>query len=194
MLRKSIATFLLLLAVMAAAFTIVHLSQPGWYVRYWYPLEYEEFIVRSAADNGLDPALVAAVVNEESGFDPASRSGAGALGLMQLMPETAIWIADKTGGTDFTVDDLADPAINIAYGSWYLAYLMERYGGSEVLALAAYNGGAENVDGWYAAARTAGRPFDSVLDIPYEETRLFVADVLEGREAFRKAYEEELRS
>lgn len=190
---KLIAASLLLLVILAAAFTIVHLSQPGWYVRYWYPLEYEEVIVKSSSGNGLDPALVAAVIYEESGFDPASRSNAGAMGLMQLMPETAEWIAGKTGGTDFAVDDLDDPAINIAYGTWYLAYLMDRYGGSEVLALAAYNGGAENVDRWYASAQTAGRPFDSLLDIPYEETRMFVADVLEGRDAYNKAYDVELR-
>ncbi len=183
---------MLFLSLVVAAL-IVHLSQPGWYVRYWYPLEYEEFIVASSADNGLDPALVASVINEESGFDPASSSDAGALGLMQLMPDTANWIAGKTGGTGFAITDLDDPRVNIAYGTWYLAYLLDRYDGSEVLALAAYNGGVENVDSWQASASAAGRPFDSLLDIPYDETRSFVAGVMEGRDAFRKAYSRELQ-
>ena len=97
-------------------------------------------------------------------------SHAGAKGLMQLMPDTADFIAQKSGGIAFEQQDLATPQVNIAYGSWYLRYLLDRYDGSEPLALAAYNAGHGTVDGWLADAAASGRGF-KVADIPYPETR-----------------------
>lgn len=184
----------IVLAATAALISLALISavQPDWYLRWRYPLDYGEQINASARKNGLDPALVAAVIREESDFNPASESEAGAMGLMQLMPETAIWIAGKTGGDDFHIADLTDAAVNIAYGCWYLSYLLDRYGGSEMLALAAYNGGAENVDVWLSGASSAGRDFNSSADIPFEETRQFITDVLNGKDIYRQAYSAEL--
>jgi len=184
-------TALLLLAAAAAGIAITHKAMPGWYARWWYPLEHADLISRSAAQNQLDPALVAAVIYEESGFRDGSKSNAGAVGLMQLMPSTANWIALKTGGVDFTLADLQDPAVNIAYGCWYLRYLIDRYENSEV-ALAAYNGGTENVDRWLADARSEQREFSSVVDIPWQETRDYVARVDKTRDIYARAYSSEL--
>ena len=189
--KRLLAAFVILLALAAAAAAFTHVTKPGWYARWWYPLEHADLISRSANQNRLDPALVSAVIFEESGFRDASRSHAGAVGLMQLMPSTAAWIAVKTGGVDYQLSDLTDPAVNIAYGCWYLRYLIDRYGSAEV-ALAAYNGGTENVDQWLAEARRDGREFSSVNDIPWSETREYVARVDGSREIYERAYPLEL--
>jgi len=181
----------LVVVIAAIAATITHITMPGWYARQWYPLDHADYIDRSSSQNQLDPALVAAVIFEESGFEDGSRSKAGAVGLMQLMPTTAIWIATKTGGADFRVTDLTDPGVNIAYGCWYLRYLIDRYGSSE-LALAAYNGGSENVDRWLADASNENREFSSVTDIPWQETRDYVARVDQTRNIYQRAYSSEL--
>src|SRR3954454_9171467 len=133
------------------------------------PLRHEDVIRQQAHDKGLDPALVAAVIYQESKFrDRTSR--AGARGLMQITPDTARFIAKKSGGIRFTMEDLGTPQINISYGTWYLRYLLDRYNGRTTLAVAAYNAGMVNVDRW---VQNAGGPtsFDPKVDIPFPETR-----------------------
>ena len=154
------------------------------------PLRHEDIIRQQARDKNLDPALIAAVIYQESRFR-ARPSSAGALGLMQLLPETAHFIAGKTGGTRFTTEDLATPQINIAYGSWYLRHLIDQYEGNEVLAIAAYNAGGTNVDKWVAEAGGEDE-FDHTEDIPFPETRGYVANVLEKQEQYRDNYGPEL--
>ena len=115
------------------------------------PLKHDDIIRQQAADKGLDPALIAAVIYEESRFRDQT-SHAGARGLMQITPDTADFIARHSGGYRFKQSDLATPQINIAYGSYYLRYLIDHYGGSETLAVAAYNAGLGNVDRWVEKA------------------------------------------
>src|ERR1700756_3581326 len=121
------------------------------------PLADAGIIRTQAADKRLDPALIAAVIYCESKFEPRP-SSAGAEGLMQILPATAYYLAQLSGGRTFTAGDLASPSVNVAYGSYYLRYLLDHYGGNEVLALAAYNGGVANVDRWLAQAEGAGPP------------------------------------
>jgi soluble lytic murein transglycosylase len=150
-------------------------AEPDWYLRARYPLRYEH-IVRGHAENyRLDPALIAAVIYQESKFRADARSESGAVGLMQLLPETAKGIAMRTGGSAFRTDDLLDPEINVRYGSWYLRHLLDKYG-TEEKALAAYNGGQGNVD----------------RGITYPETRHYLERVLELRTVYRDAYASEL--
>src|ERR1700733_4194379 len=111
------------------------------------PLHYQDVIRQQAAEKHLDPAFVAAVIYAETKFD-ARTSSAGAEGLMQILPQTAEFLAHRSGATTFRVSDLSTPQVNIAYGSYYLRYLLDEYGGNKVLALAAYNGGESNVGGW----------------------------------------------
>jgi soluble lytic murein transglycosylase len=151
------------------------------------PLRHEDIIRQQAHDKGLDPALVAAVIYAESHFRDGQISQAGALGLMQLTPATARYIARKSGGTAFVVGDLATPQVNIAYGSYYLRYLLSRYDGNEAFALAAYNAGEGNVDRWRAAARAQGRSL-SVDAIPYAETRAYVRRVQEAKRDYASSY------
>jgi soluble lytic murein transglycosylase len=154
------------------------------------PLAYQDIIREQAAQKHLDPALIAAVIYAETKFDARS-SSAGALGLMQIMPQTAQFLARRSGATNFSVADLGTPAVNIAYGSYYLRYLLDRYGGSQMLALAAYNGGEANVDRWVAAARERGHRL-SDRDIPFPETRAYVERVLQAQRDYRRTYRTEL--
>jgi soluble lytic murein transglycosylase len=131
------------------------------------------------------------VIYVESRFRDQT-SHAGAKGLMQILPSTAHDIARKSGGIRFTEGDLATPQVNIAYGSWYLRYLLRRYEGNEILALAAYNGGETNVDHWRATAAAKGESFDVASHIPFPETRDYVERVLNARERYRKEYGREL--
>lgn len=154
------------------------------------PLRHEDAIRAQASDKQLDPSLIAGVIYAESKFSD-STSPAGALGLMQLMPATAHFIAQRSGGTAFTTEDLSTPEVNIAYGSWYLRYLLDRYEGDELLALAAYNGGMGNVDRWVAEAGARGERL-RVEGIPFPETRAYVQRVLDARRDYRRTYPDEL--
>ncbi len=155
------------------------------------PLRHEDIIRQQAADKGLDPALIAGVIYTESRFRDQT-SHAGAKGLMQILPSTAHDIARKSGGTAFIEGDLANPQVNISYGSFYLRYLLQRYGGNEVLAIAAYNAGEGRVDQWIFDARHKGEAFDRARHIPFPETRHYVQQVLDVRTRYREEYGREL--
>jgi soluble lytic murein transglycosylase len=155
------------------------------------PLRHEDVIRQQAADKGLDPSLIAGVIYVESRFRDQT-SHAGAKGLMQILPSTADYIARKSGGTQFEQGDLARPQINIAYGSWYLRYLLDHYEGNELLALAAYNAGEGKVDGWVHDAAAKGEDFEVATHIPFPETREYVTRVLSVRDRYKREYEREL--
>jgi soluble lytic murein transglycosylase len=155
------------------------------------PLRHDDIIRQQAEDKDLDPALIAGVIFAESHFRDQT-SHAGAKGLMQLMPETAAYIAQKSGGTAFVQGDLATPQVNIAYGSWYLRYLLDKYDERVALALAAYNAGQGNVDRWLADVGARGEQFRAADHIPFPETRDYVRKVLEARDDYRRAYAREL--
>jgi soluble lytic murein transglycosylase len=153
------------------------------------PLRHEDIIRQQAADKGVDAALIAAVIYEESKFRDQT-SHAGARGLMQITPGTADYIAAKSGGTAFEQGDLASPQINIAYGAWYLNYLQEKYAGHELASVAAYNAGEGTVDDWIATA--GGLELFDEGDVQFPETREYVDGVLDHRAAYRKHYDDEL--
>jgi soluble lytic murein transglycosylase len=130
------------------------------------------------------------VIYAETKFDPRT-SIAGAEGLMQILPATADFIAHLSGGVRFTTSDLATPSINVAYGSYYLRYLLDHYNGEEMLAVAAYNAGLANVDSWVARSSAQGRRL-TVEDIPFAETRAYVQRVLEAQREYRASYASQL--
>ncbi|MBA3808008.1 MAG: lytic transglycosylase domain-containing protein [Solirubrobacterales bacterium] len=154
------------------------------------PLSETAIIREQAAAKHLDPALIAAVIYAESKFEPRP-SSAGAQGLMQILPATALYLAHLSGGSRFTTSDLASPRINVAYGSYYLRYLLDHYHGDEMLAVAAYNGGLANVDHWVAHAIDAGGHLKAA-EIPFPETREYVQRVLTAQRAYRATYPREL--
>ncbi len=148
------------------------------------PLRHDDIIRQQAADKHVDASLIAAVIYAESRYHDQT-SHAGARGLMQVTPATAQDIERHSGGTTFEVSDLSDPQINISYGTFYLRELLDRYGGNEVAALAAYNAGPGNADAWGASDM-------SVFDIPTAETRAYVTEVLEKQRDYRQKYPREL--
>jgi soluble lytic murein transglycosylase len=149
-----------------------------------FPLKYEGVINEQAHLYGLQPALVAAIVYEESKFDPRAHSAAGAFGLMQLMPETAAWAAEEIGVPELAAQ-LEQPKANVTLGTWYFRYLLDRYTDEE-MALAAYNGGEWNLDKWLAEA--GGDPDQLVDRIPFDETRNFVRRVRDTRRIYYWLY------
>jgi soluble lytic murein transglycosylase len=166
--------------VAVAAFAVWH-RQPAFVERIRYPLRYEAIVRGHAHNYDLDPALLAAVIYTESRFNPDAHSGAGAIGLMQLLPDTAQGIAVRTGGDAFVVDDLYKPEINVRYGAWYLRHLLDRYG-DEKTALAAYHAGQGNVDRW----RRQG------VGIQFPETRRYVDDVERVKAVYARTYAKQL--
>jgi soluble lytic murein transglycosylase len=150
------------------------------------PLDYVSVIREQASEKHLDPALIAAVIYAETKFDPRP-SPAGAQGLMQILPSTAYFLAGLSGGRRFTAGDLATPSINVAYGSYYLRYLLDHYDGDEMLAIAAYNAGISNVDEWLARARAAGTALGEG-EIPFPQTREYVRRVLAAQRDYQTTY------
>jgi soluble lytic murein transglycosylase len=187
--RLSAIVGALLLGVVIAAVALMPQVKQG-IQELTLPLQHEDIIRQQAAAKKLDPALLAAMIYQESKFSDRT-SSAGAKGLMQILPSTAQFIAHKSGGSAFQLRDLGTPQINIAYGSWYLRYLINRYNGNETLAVAAYNAGEHNVDIWVRRAGGASS-FDPTTDIPFPETRHYVASVSEHRKLYRQKYSKEL--
>jgi peptidoglycan lytic transglycosylase len=183
--RRALFAVIVIVAAIVATVLALPLFQKA-VTEFNLPLQHEDVIRQQAADKHLDPALIAAVIYTETKFDPRP-SSAGAQGLMQILPQTAEFLARKSGATSFTTTDLATPQVNIAYGSYYLRYLLNEYHGRIVPALAAYNGGEANVNHWVAAAHAHGHPL-RISDIPFPETRAYVHRVLGKQREYRRTY------
>ena len=140
-----------------------------------YPFPYRDIVESAAASASVDPLLVVAVMREESGFVPEARSHAGAVGLMQLMPETARWMAAKARRAE---GDLQDPDYNIRLGAEYLGYLQKQFDGDTHKVLAAYNGGEGNVKRWKDLSKA------------FPETRRYVQRSLITYRRYRWIYSE----
>lgn len=155
------------------------------------PLDHTELIREQAKEKGLDPALVAAVIYAESRFRDNQESSAGALGLMQVTPETASDIARESGANTFEIGDLHTAEVNVRYGTWRLRDMLRRFDGDVALAAAGYNAGPGNAAKWKAAADAKGEPF-RVDEIPFPETRHYVQKVLQAQKDYRETYPKEL--
>ena len=175
--RRVVVASLVVVLLGCAAALVVVITEPPWFERIRYPLRYSEYVRVHARENGLDPALLAAVIYQESKFDAGAESKSGALGLMQLTPSTAHGIALRTGGSKFQTADLLNPEINIRYGAWYLGNLFHKYR-NERLVLAAYNAGQGNVDRWRAERKP----------IEFLETRAYVDRVEHLKHIYQDAW------
>lgn len=180
--RLALVGIILALAIVA----LLALRGPEWYQRLYHPLRYEQAIGTNAGATGLDPHLVAAVINVESGFNENDVSTAGAIGLMQLMPATAAEVArDSKLDVKSDPDTLMAPDVNIQLGTLHLAALTKQYSSLDE-ALAAYNAGSGNVDSWRRTAASTKRPFRDAIEFP--ATLRYVEDVLSERDIYTRLY------
>jgi soluble lytic murein transglycosylase len=179
--RRFSSLAVMLAAIVAGLFYLQNPKTPDFVDRIRYPFKYQEIVRGHARNYELDPALLAAVIYQESKFDANAKSDSGAIGLMQLLPSTAHGIALHTGGSKFRTEDLWNPEINVRYGSFYLRRLLNKYE-DEQTALAAYNAGQDNVDHWLAGGK----------EIQFPETRAYVERVEDLKRIYRDAWDSEL--
>lgn len=171
--KRGVRLFTVLLFIGIVLFSIFlhnYLSRPAPEIRM--------IITEYAHKYRVQKHLVEAVMHAESKFDQKAVSHVGAVGMMQLMPKTAEWIAQE-GELQYT--DLKEPRQNIMLGTWYIDYLLKKYHNNEVLALAAYNAGRGNVDEWITEYGWKD-DFTNIKEIPFPETREFVKLVVETRD------------
>lgn len=156
--------------------------------RVWRTMvRYQDQIREAAAQYGLRPAYIAAIVLNESSYDPRAVSSAGARGLMQLLPDTGRWIAGRLGLSGYTDDDLFDPETNLRLGAWYLNYLSDLYGGDPVLVACAFHAGHGNVDTWLTRYSRDGKTL-SLSEIPMENTRNYARKVVDSFAIYQENY------
>jgi soluble lytic murein transglycosylase len=151
-----------------------------------YPLVYADLLSSEAQVHGLDPLLLAALVRQESLFEPTAESYAGARGLGQVMPATGSGIATSLGVEDFGLEDLFRPSVSLRFGAYYLGAQLQRFDGQILIALAAYNGGPGNALRWLDAA---GEDTDFFVEvITAEQSRLYLQRVYEQYAVYERLY------
>ena len=186
-----LAFFLVSSARLADQTRLMEEEQAAYDRRVWRTtVRYREQIVREAQQYGLRPAFVAAIILNESSYDPSAVSSVGARGLMQLLPDTGKWVAGKLGIRDYTDDLLFDAETNLRLGVWYLDFLSDRYGGDPVLVACAYHAGHGNVDTWLTRYSRDGRTL-SLDEIPMENTRSYARKVVDSYAIYLENYYQE---
>lgn len=177
---------LILVAVAAGGLTVVY----RYMERQSYRIEYEEYVERYAERYDLPPSLLYAVIHTESRFSPDAVSSVGATGLMQIMPDTFDWIFYRKGETrDITYESMKDPELNIEYGSFMLAVLLEDFKTVEN-ALAAYHAGYGRVSQWLADSEYS-EDGETLTNIPYADTQNYVNKVLRAQKQYQSLYDME---
>ena len=172
---------------LVVVFVISLVFNLGWFVKWIYPIKYGETISIYAKEFDVDPFLILSIIKVESGFDPNAKSVKGAMGLMQIMPETGTWIAGMLGIEDFQTNDLYNPKVNIRLGSWYISKLFDTFGGNLAIAIAAYNGGEGNVSQWLKDGRWSG-DIEELEDVPFKETSNYIRSVRLVYSVYEKLY------
>lgn len=165
-------------------------TEGGWnrrLLRIIYPMPYGDILVGEAEEQGLDPWLVAGLIRQESLFDAAITSGAGAEGLMQIMPATGATLARAAGIGDFETPMLHRPEVNIHLGTRYFAQLLDRFDGNVTAALAAYNAGPNRIVRWRELPEWKDEEL-FIERIPYDETRDYVKRVQQNQRVYRFLY------
>ena len=181
--RKIILSILIIIALLLVVFGLKSVI-----LRIIYQKDYSEYVYKYSEENDIDPLLTYAIIKAESNFKQNVESKSGAIGLMQLMPDTAKEIAENLG-EELTIEELYDAEKNIMIGTKYYSTLIKKYDGHIELALAAYNAGIGNVDNWIndGILKEDG---SNVEDIPYKETNMYVRKILRDYEIYQNLYKE----
>ncbi len=177
--------FLLSLLTMIIVYTVW--QNEDFQRKYIYPYPFKEKVEYYADRYNVDSDLIAGVILAESKFNQEATSNYGAKGIMQIMPETALWIAKQIEDDSFSVEKLYIPDTNIKYGTWYLSELQEEFEGNEILMLAAYNAGRGNVHDWMKKYHW-NMDFKDYEKIPFPETREYVKKVLNNKQEYNRLY------
>ncbi len=144
----------------------------------FYPVRFYDEVTAASTEFGVEKTLIFAVINTESHFNARAKSGAGAMGLMQIMPKTGEYIAGKLG-VKFDENDLFDPQTNIRFGAFYLKYLLNKFGDTDT-ALACYNAGEGNARAWFDDTNTI-----DIAQISFSETVHYIDKVNAAQKAYR---------
>lgn len=186
--KRSKAPLVIALIAVAVALAVGGYFGYKAFIKGSYPIKYQSYVERYAAENRLDKYFVYAVIKTESGFDPSAESNVGARGLMQIMEDTFDWIKFKLGDEDTVYNDMYDAETNIRYGCMLLGYLMDEFGSVEVAA-AAYHAGRGNVNEWLSDKRYSS---DGVhLDnIPISDTAHYVDKITKAMDKYNQLYNE----
>jgi soluble lytic murein transglycosylase len=179
----------LILLILVGLFFLLN-SSLVW--KWMYPISYRLEIMEASRQYQVDPHLILAVMRSESSFKPDRVSKKGAIGLMQLMPDTAKWIVEEGDFKPVDENYMYDPVMNIQMGAWYLHFLADRYEGDAAKMIAAYNAGPGKVNGWLASGQWNGSR-ENLEDIPYPETRMYVQRVLYYQDRYEMVYDKNLR-
>lgn len=167
-------------------FLLLALSFKG-ILRSFFPIEYEDTIIKYSKEYNVDPNLIAAVIKAESKYNAKAQSPKGAMGLMQIMPETGDWIAETIGIENYNSEMLWDYETNIKMGTWYLSNLSEEFNGDILLVIAAYNGGSGNVTKWLQNVEYS-QDGEILTDIPFKETKNYVRSVTQNNKIYKFLY------
>jgi len=185
---KTLARLIRMVVILALLGMLVSIAiGTPWVQRMLNPIHYLDLITAYSRRHDLDPFVVAAIMRVESRYQPSAVSSKGARGLMQLMPDTGRWAAGCLGIEGYSDDLLFEPEVNIRIGAWYLKQLLNQFGGSLPVALAAYNGGPSNVEKWLSGGRWSGS-IDDLRRIPFAETARYVDRVSRAHQLYLRAY------
>lgn len=178
-------TFLLLFL----SFLVLLFFSSKW-LTLFYPIYYKDEIRQHAQNHGINPLLVAAIIKVESDFKPGSESHKGALGIMQIMPDTAKWIMEKAEFKNVPLNKVKNEIDeNIKMGTWYLEFLSQKFDGNEIAIIAAYNAGPTNVMNWMKKGIWDGK-LETSKNIPFGETRHYVQRVSHYYKQYCDIYKE----
>lgn len=180
-------SILVCLVLIGAFFT--KLFDVNTFYRNRYPIVYKETVEKYCDLYGVDQYLVQAVIRTESFFNEKAVSKKGAIGLMQIMPETGTWVAEKLNLENFTTEDLFEPEKNIMIGVWYISFLSNKFNGNLDNAIAAYNAGPSNVSKWLSTEDTSSDG-ENLIDIPFSETKKYSEKVKLAYDMYLKIYNE----
>jgi soluble lytic murein transglycosylase len=176
-------------ALIMLVLVLILFYKSDWLGRLMYPIRYKQEIKAVSANVGMDPYLVAAVIRVESNYKPDLESHKGAVGIMQVMPDTAQWMMEREGFRQYTLADLQDPKVNIKVGTAYLHYLLHQFDQNDVIAVASYNAGQGNVNKWLSNQIWDGK-LSSIDQIPFWETRKYVSKVMYYYKKYKEIYGE----
>lgn len=178
----------LALAVLVICFHYFHCGKVYLEDYILYPHDYKGIIMEEAQRDKVEPELVAAIILAESKYNKNVVSDPGAIGLMQIMPETANWVLEQQHKKPIDSKALKEPDVNISIGTWYVGHLLEEFKGNEILALAAYNAGRGHVEEWVKENHWSVETFNDINAIPFPETREYVNKVIAYRDKYRESY------